>query len=204
MRVWAPPQVLQGRADEAVSRHLLTVLRLRPGDEVHLLCGDGFEYRVRLTGTQGRQALLEVLERRELHSEAPAPVTLYVGALKGDGLDHVVQQATELGVTRLVPMETERSIVRLPFQRHARWVKIAQEAAALAGRGRVPEISTGLRFAEAVREAGRAVLFWELADAEVAVGTPLNVLVGPEGGFSPAEATLAMTHGITVGSLGPR
>ncbi|MHB2019534.1 MAG: RsmE family RNA methyltransferase, partial [Candidatus Xenobia bacterium] len=51
---------------------------------------------------------------------------------------------------------------------------------------------------------GRAVLFWEQADAEVAVGTPLNVLVGPEGGFSPAEATLAMTHGITVGSLGPR
>ncbi len=202
-------------------RHQLQrVLRAKPGDRVLLLDGRGFEYVTELEAANGRETTGRVLERHCAHGEPRAHVTLWQCALKADKMEWVLQKGTELGVSRFVPVISERTIVRPAaalLGKYERWRTIVREAAEQSGRGRVPELAEPLSYAEAVRQAdGIRLLPWEDAGgapslagrfgpaAGHAADARVSLLIGPEGGLSVAEAQVATETGWKLATLGPR
>jgi 16S rRNA (uracil1498-N3)-methyltransferase len=196
-------------------RHIRTVLRKQPGDLLTLLDGQGREYTVRITAVEKAEIETEIVEQRK--RELPAVrVTLGQGLPKSDKMDFIVQKATELGVSSLVPLITERTIVKVKDEekRKERWRKIAREAAMQSGRPDIPKVETIRPFGDYIRALDPGplplLLFpWEegtLPIKHVLRQTPgaqnIVVLIGPEGGFSQAEADAAKEKGFHLVSLG--
>ena len=223
-RFYAPPDAFAAGGvllSEEESRHLRDVLRLRAGDEARVFDGEGREFTcvVREVGGRREGATLEVRGPAEPPSpESPLELTLAVVLLKGEKFDLVVQKATELGASRVVPVETKRADVRLRDERDTskrveRWKRLALEAAKQSGRARVASVegpTTFNLFVETRTHEAR-VLFAEGGgaplDSLVTAGTrPTSVtaLVGPEGGWEEEEIELARAHGWSVVTLGGR
>ena len=193
------------------SRHLETVLRLRVGAEVEVFDGLGSRWQA----TMESAGVLRLGRREEAHRGA-VDVWLAQGLAKGEKLDLVVQKATELGATRIVPLAVERSVVRLDAQRGQRradrFRRIAEQAARQAGRSDVPRIdapSTLADLAALLRlEPTRRGVLLDPGErgvrlSQVARGFPkLLLAVGPEGGFTPEERDTAVAAGFVAASLG--
>jgi 16S rRNA (uracil1498-N3)-methyltransferase len=191
------------------------VLRKQPGDLLMLLDGRGMEYIVRIATMERSEIDTEIVERRK--RELPTvTVTLGQGLPKSDKMDFIVQKATELGVSSLVPLVTERTIVKVKDEekRNERWRKIAREAAMQSGRPDIPTVKTIRSFSDFIHTLapGPQTLFllpWEEGTEpvkNVLRGHPdakhVVVLIGPEGGFSKAEADAARGKGFHLVSLG--
>jgi 16S rRNA (uracil1498-N3)-methyltransferase len=219
----SPDRIDGGRVvfDRDESRHL-GVLRLRPGDTVLAVDGEGREYTVRLerVGEAAHGAVLDVAARA---TESPLHITLLQSVPKGDRMDTIVRASTELGVARVVPLLTARTVVALDAgrwrDRARRWQRVAREAAKQCGRAVVPPVDTPRDLDEALALEAAADLrlcLWEeartgpdtsLASAlppAMARGAGIQLLIGPEGGLSSAEVDLARARGVTVVSAGPR
>jgi 16S rRNA (uracil1498-N3)-methyltransferase len=215
-----PDAVAGGRvdfdADEA--RHLGRVLRLRPGALVEVADGAGRLFTVRLEALDAGAAWGTVLEEAAPAGDSPCAITLAQAILKGERMGWLVQKATELGVTRILPVESERVVARSRAERgsqqRVRWERIAREAVKQCRRAVVPPVEAPRRFAEVLGEIPRhdaAWLFWEgggvpAGTAAREAGHPqrLLLLVGPEGGFAPVEARAAEAAGARLVGLGPR
>lgn len=198
--------------------HLARVLRLRPGDALEVFDGRGGCRAGKIVSVEAEAAIIELGDWRE--APAPIPLTLGQGLAKADRFDWVVQKATELGVGRVVPLALERSVVRLDpakaVARRKRWERIAEEASRQSERSDLPVIDPPLgleAFLDAARERGeRIALLWEverdgprLGDwVQEQQGAPLALVVGPEGGITEAEASLARERGAAIVGLGPR
>lgn len=191
--------------------HLVRVLRARPGDRVVLFDGAGREADAVVVAVEGGEATLDAAEPRQA-APATTPITLHLALLKGEKMDWVVQKATELGVARIVPVETAHTVVRLSGERAGtraqRWRKIAAEAARQCGRADVPEIDEPTPIEQTLRRPAPVRLFLhETATTPLPptiAGAPIWVAVGPEGGFSPAEVEAARAAGWSIVGLGPR
>ncbi|HEX3178872.1 MAG TPA: 16S rRNA (uracil(1498)-N(3))-methyltransferase [Methylomirabilota bacterium] len=216
----APDRIVAGRIafDPLESRHLSRALRLRPGDTVVASDGAGHEYTVRLDEV-GARAIGTVLgSARPTLTESPLAVTLLQGVPKGDKMDGIVRAATELGVVRIQPVLTARTVVRLTAsaaaQRAQRWQRVAREAAKQCGRAVVPEVGTPAPLASCLEAAGAdelAICFWEAGAPPLAgvlqdAGAPrrARVLIGPEGGLDPDEVERARGAGWRIAGLGAR
>jgi len=214
-----PERVVDGRVtfDAGESRHLARVLRLRPGDTVVATDGAGRDYTVRLD-TVGEAATGTVLAAERGTPESPLAITLVQGVPKGDKMEAIVRAVTELGVARVRPALCERTIVRLEpgrwRDRVRRWQRVAREAAKQCGRAVIPDVEAPRSLTEwlaASEPSDLALCFWEgggvsLTQALSGAPAPRSalVVVGPEGGLSPAEVDAARARGLTVTSLGPR
>jgi 16S rRNA (uracil1498-N3)-methyltransferase len=188
------------------AHHAVKVLRARPGDNIEVVDAGGRLWLAELSG--GREAV--VLEERPTGLADEGAVTLYQAVPKGRHMDLVVEKATELGVGRVVPLATERGVVKLSGgdAKVERWRRVAVSAARQSLRLRVPEVGEPLAFSEAVREVGEAGVLLhvgpELAPVEeVVMGGPVGLFVGPEGGWSEGELALAEGAGLRFASLGP-
>lgn len=184
----------------AIERQVRSVLRLGDGDRIVLLPGDGTEALCRFAG---RECIVE--ERRPVAGEPRHRLTVVQALLKGDALETVVQHATEVGVARFRLVVTERCIAReISLRRLERLRAIAREAAEQSERGLVPSIEAPARLVDALEPA--SVLLYERNDG-IRLGQmepPSAVVIGPEGGFSPAEVATAERAGVTPVGLGPR
>lgn len=211
-----PPDVVLRDED---ANHAARVLRLRAGDMVFVLDGLGTLYHVRLTSLDKREVRGEIVSQEAATGELAARVTLVQGVPKGEKFDWIIQKATELGVSRIVPVITERTVVRLSSDRGQdkvrRWQAIAKEAAEQCERAKVPEVMPPMDLATWLAEpATEGVL--RLACLERHGGIPLaralevapskgyEVIVGPEGGFSSQEADRLIALGARNVSLGSR
>ena len=197
-------------------RHIRTVLRKQPGDLLTLLDGQGKEYTARITTIEKEEVVTEIVERRERYPPSPS-IVLGQGLPKSDKMDLIVQKATELGVSSIVPLVTERTIVKVKDEdkRVTRWQKIAREAAMQSGRSDIPSVKTIRSFSEFIGTLapGPQTLFlfpWEEGTEPVKKvlrqhldAKHIVVLIGPEGGFSKAEADAAKKAGFHLVSLGP-
>jgi 16S rRNA (uracil1498-N3)-methyltransferase len=199
-----PGEVL--RLAEAEDHHVRKVLRGRPGDRVEVVDGTGRLFVAELLG--GSEA--KILEERRTAGEDEGEVVLYQAVPKGRHMDLVVEKATELGVSRIVPLSTERSVVRLSEGdgKVRRWRRVAEAAARQSLRLRIPEVAEIVSFSEGVSEAGEAgVLLHNGAGLppleEVVPGSEVGLFVGPEGGFSDEELMMARDAGFSLASLGP-
>ena len=199
--------------------HQLTrVLRVQPGTQLILLDNQGSERLVEVISVEKRDTTARVLELRPARSEPGIGVTLYQCALKADKLEWVWQKATELGVTTLVPVLSNRTVVR-PLgalrSKQARWETIVREAAEQSGRGRMPVMASASSFTDALANApGLRLVAWEegasnpslihaLTQASLPVSA-VSLLIGPEGGLEADEVALAEQAGWQAVSLGPR
>ncbi len=202
-------------ADEDV-RHIVSVLRMKAGDELCLCDGRGTEYKVRITSLNKTEVKSEILTqtKRELHLPR---ITLAQGLPKADKMDFIVQKATELGVAAVVPLMTERTIVKVKDEgkRLARWRKIAREAAMQSYRPDIPlveHVASFRDFIAAQAPASRALFLLPWEEAIEPIKKVLTqhcgveeiiVLIGPEGGFSVGEVEAAKSRRFYTVSLGP-
>lgn len=207
--------------DAAGAHHLLKVLRARPGDPFVVL-SPGADGAMRefgaLLAAQG--AVGEIVGSRPAAGEPPVAVTLLQGLAKGDKMDLIIQKATELGVHAIVPVSTERAVVRLDgakaAERVERWQRIAKEAAQQCRRALVPTVRPVLQWSAAADLASAfdlALVPWEAVAGgsglrSALAGAPaartIAVYIGPEGGLTAGEAQAAARGGARTVSLGPR
>jgi 16S rRNA (uracil1498-N3)-methyltransferase len=226
-RFFAPPEAFapDGRTamlgqDEA--RHLRDVLRLERGAEVFVFDGAGREYRCAVEECARGRVMLNVLEQAEpARRESPLSLELAVALLKGEKFDLVVQKATELGVSKVLPVLTKQADVRLrdeadAARRVSRWQRIALEAAKQSGRALVPSIAAPLLFSSLIEAPSEneqwRVMFSEREGRELsetikkapASVAAITALVGPEGGWTDEEIAQAREGGWSLVTLGGR
>jgi len=198
------------------------VLRLRRGDEVFVFDGEGREFVCEIEEIRSLDALLFVKDEvKPSCPESPLDLTLAVALLKGEKFDLVVQKATELGATRIVPVMTKLADVRVRDEkdaerRVARWQRIMMEAAKQCGRARVPKIFGPTDFAALVRDAASNVdekflIFSERGGqglneiiSQLDQPKSMTALVGSEGGWTDEEIEMARDAGWLVVTLGGR
>lgn len=195
------------------SQHIARALRMQAGDALVLFDGTGGDFQAELLQVGKKEVVVRLGERREQKTESPLAMHLGIAVSRGDRMDWVVQKATELGVTNLSPLFTERTEVKLTGERADKklrhWRQIAVSACEQCGRDRLPVIS-GLSSLEQwlgnTRAEQKLVLHHRAAAEQSAVPTPRSValLVGPEGGLSEAEIATAESAGYRSMSLGPR
>lgn len=203
---------------ESAARHAARVLRLRSGDDLTLFDGRGGEYAARIAQVERDRVRVDVLAWDARECESPLALTLVQALQAGEKMDLTVQKAVELGVGRIVPVLARRSVVRLDGARAARrvehWRGVAASACEQCGRNRVPEVAElqGLeRWLAQPAPAGALRLMLApgaghtLATlAPPAAGSPIELLIGSEGGLAPEEMHAAAQAGFVAVRLGPR
>jgi len=206
-----PGVISDGRAvigaDQA--RQIATVLRLGPGDTVVLL-RDGLEHDVRLETVGRDRAEGVVTGRRPAANEPRLRLTLALPLLRGDRSEEVLEAVTQLGVSRVVPFTSERSVAReLSRAKRERWERVTRESAETARRASVPEIHELCSWPDLFGSLeGPAIVAWEEAETSLRIGPVAadraSLIVGPEGGLTGSEIDLARERGAEIVSLGPR
>jgi 16S rRNA (uracil1498-N3)-methyltransferase len=197
--------------DGSHARQIALVLRMKTGDEITLVAG-GFEARAVLETVEPDRVVARIRERGGASTESRVALTLGLPLLRGDHSEEVVEAVTQLGVARVLPYVSTRSVARaLGDAKRLRWERIARESAETARRGQAPAIGTLRTWDELFGVLPRPVLVaWEgehelrLRDAIPHDVTELSVVVGPEGGLSDQEIDVARENGATVVSLGRR
>lgn len=201
-----------------VAHQVCRVLRMRPGEQIILLDGSGWEFQTELRALKPDRVEGRVLSKRLAQGESRTKISLYQGILKADRFEFVLQKATELGVVEFIPIITARTIVgRLDAVRkkQQRWERIIHEAAEQSGRGRLPRLQEPMLFASACARAqqtgGLSLLPWEEArfDGGLSLKQVLqkadpftvNLFVGPEEGFTAKESDVAQYYGVQLVNL---
>ena len=202
-----PHVVLRG--DEA--RHLSQVMRAKGGEQVTLFDGSGAEFAARVTQVKKNEVELEIAERRELSRELPFELTMAVALPKGERQKWLVEKLTELGVTRLVPLITERGVAQPVEAALDRLRRGVIEASKQCGRNQLMEVAEALSVEQlltSVDARGKLLLAdpsgEPLTDSSGDRRDDLTAAVGPEGGFSPGEIAAARAAEWQVVSLGKR
>jgi 16S rRNA (uracil1498-N3)-methyltransferase len=202
---------LSGQAGQHVAR----VLRMRQGEELILFDGLGGEYRAHIENIQADQVTLAILEFDPVEREAPIPVTLVQGISRGERMDWTIQKATELGVHRILPVSSQRSVVRLKGERALRrrehWQAVAISACEQCGRNRVPEVGNPVTLEQALDQVSGFSLKLSLrGDARMRPADlpddpeQVCIAIGPEGGFDNGEQDALAGAGFGGLRLGPR
>lgn len=209
-----------------VAHHALRVLRAQVGDTLTVFNGQGVEAELVVESTTKHHATARVLSAQVCDRESPLPLVLAQGLCTADKMDWVIEKAVELGVTAIQPLQTEKSVLRLDAERAQRklahWQEIVRSACGQSGRNTLPTVwpvqplNQWLVQWRAARPslANKPGALWMLTpratqtmrQASLATTTesPTILLIGPEGGLSPAEEALAHAQGAVGFRLGPR
>ncbi len=209
------------------ARHITTVLRKREGDRIDVFDGSGREFKARILEIDRHRGLprvkAEIITEERRETEPKLRITLFQAIPKGNRLEFIIQKSTEIGVSEIVPITTERTIVRLDHrkikQKTLRWQKIAREAAKQSRRNAIPRVGPVLDFSRALQEFSArkphtGIIAWEMEEKNrlrealrniVGRGTtklPLAIFIGPEGGFTAEEVEEARKRGLVPVTLG--
>ncbi len=211
------------------ANHISNVLRLKIGDSIEVCTSDSsstLDYICKITDIKDSSVVAEVLECLESVSEPSVKITLYQGLPKSEKMELIIQKGVELGVSSIVPISTERAIVKLTKgdkqdKKITRWNKIAESASKQSKRSIIPEVKSVLTFKEAIQKAVSEntinIIPYELekdvtlkefckgliacsSDDDISIG----VFIGPEGGFTESEIDIAITNSVTPITLGKR
>lgn len=202
--------------------HIRNVLRMKIGDQIQISDGSNQVWLCQIVQMENDKIETEILSVEESFAELPAKIYLFQGIPKGDKMEWIIQKAVELGVYAIVPMRTNRVVVKLDKEKEQskrnRWNKIAESAAKQSGRTVIPEVLPIMGLEEVcyfVKEFECKMIPYECTN-EKGVGRTrklvekiqpkdrVGVLIGPEGGFEKEEVEIALQNGIEAVSLGKR
>ena len=195
------------------AQHVAKSLRLKAGDAITVFDGRGGEYDATLQRIDKDRVDVKVGAFRAEERESALALGLVQGLPEADKMDWIIQKATELGITWVQPVICERSVVRLSGERAARreahWRRVAVAAAEQCGRTRVPEVRPALGFMSWIAAPADVPRWMLVRDApplaaHAPATSPLELVVGPEGGLAEREVALARDRGCEPVSLGPR
>lgn len=199
------------------SRHIAKSLRMKTGDMLMVCDGAGTDYGCMIDEITKDSVVLSVCYKQASKSEPSVQVSLYQGVPKGDKMEDIIQKCTELGISRITPVLTKRSVSRpnekQAEKKRARYQKIALEAAQQSGRGIVPEIGSMTGFKEAVKNctADVKIVFYEGGGKSIKSIVEQNknassfaIFIGPEGGFEKEEVDEILNYGGINATLGAR
>lgn len=200
--------------------HVKNVLRLKENDELIVSDGRGRDYHCRISGITNEEVVADICDICDNFSELSTEITLFQGFPKGDKMELIIQKTVELGVTRIVPVMTKRTVVKLDDKKAKkkteRYNMIAESAAKQSGRGMIPEVSMPVSFAEAVSMAEKLdmnIIPYEEAEGveysrniikSIKGKKSLGIFIGPEGGFAREEVEKALDAGASAITLGHR
>jgi len=205
--------------DGGDARHISCSLRMEKGDGITLCDTASREYICVIEALDPSSVTLRVAEIRNCGTEPPYSAVLYQALPKASKFDTIVQKAVETGVTRIVPVITERCISRPDEgsikKKRERWQKIAEEAAKQCGRGIIPTVDRLMSYNEALEDAAKGELAFICYEGEGAVplgkilrdakdARDIRFIIGSEGGFSLSEAERAVERGLRSANLGKR
>jgi 16S rRNA (uracil1498-N3)-methyltransferase len=206
----------------AAAQHLVRVLRMQVGAALRIFNGQGGEFEANIESIARNAVTARIGAHLAVERESPLQVTLLQGLARGEKMDLILQKATELGVTAVVPVTTVRSSVRLDVdatqRKHAHWRGVLVGSCEQCGRNRIPDLAPAMGLAAAVASGSSQLKLLLEPDAEAtSLKTLLAaefhatmkiptmcVLVGPEGGLDPQEVQLAKQAGFVSCQLGPR
>jgi 16S rRNA (uracil1498-N3)-methyltransferase len=210
-RYFVDSQITSDRAvlSGAEAHHLLHVMRAACGSAVTLFDGTGWEFEAVVESAKRTEVELSIVARQLVDREAATALTLGVALPKGDRQKWLVEKATELGVARLVPLETQRGVVQPGENAFERLRRAVIEASKQCGRNRLMEISAPQAWEEflaanyhvawrLVAQPGEKLQSWTAQEASIVAA------VGPEGGITEDEIALAGSLGWQMIGLGPR
>ncbi|MFI3236860.1 MAG: RsmE family RNA methyltransferase [Lachnospiraceae bacterium] len=206
---------------DANLNHMKNVLRMKVGEQFYVsVKDDSCKYLCELEGYEEDMARCHIIEAVEDTTELPCEITLYQGLPKSDKMELIIQKAVELGVSHIVPVGMERSVVKLDDKKAKskidRWNAIAESAAKQSKRDVIPTIGAVLSYKQALgacKEQDVIILPFEHAEGMnqtrkvlegIEKGQSIAIFVGPEGGFSDKEIELALAQDIHVITLGKR
>lgn len=200
------------------AHHAIRVLRLAPDDPVTLFDGAGGEYLGRVTTVARGEVRVLAATHRPVERESPVPVTLVQGISSGERMDYTIRKSVELGIARVVPVFTRRSVVKLAAERGERrrqhWQQLSVAACEQCGRNRVPVVEDPVDFEDWLSGVGppveceRRLTLSPASDLALKSVSPppktVVLLVGPEGGLDRVEVDMARSRGFEGVRLGPR
>ena len=201
--------------------HIKNVLRMSVGDKICVINGqNNKEYYCEITALGSNTVDTRICEIRESDQELANEIVLFQGLPKSDKMELIIQKAVELGVHTIVPVSTDRTVVKLDAKKDAnkrkRWMSISESAAKQSGRLRIPEVTKVVSFKEALEMAGKMdvrLIPYELAEgmektrevmSGIQPGQSVAVFIGPEGGFESSEIEKAREIGVQSITLGKR
>lgn len=200
--------------------HIKNVLRMRPGEKVLISNGVDRDYLCEIASVTGEAVTASILSEEKEGTELPVKIWLFQGLPKGDKMELIIQKAVELGVYRVVPVETRRTVVKLDSKKEEarvrRWNAVSESTAKQSKRIVIPEVSGVMTFKEALAFTegfDKKMIPFEHAEgmketkefiAGVEPGMNVAVFIGPEGGFEDEEIALAETYGVKPVTLGRR
>lgn len=201
-------------------KHIVNVLRMKPGEELWISDGEKKEYHCVIEAADSQEVGLKILYAQEPDYELPSRIYLFQGLPKADKMELIIQKAVELGAYEIIPVETKRCVVRLDGKKAAkkteRWQQIAESAAKQSKRMLVPSVHSVMSYREALayaRELDVQLIPYELAEGmaetkeilgRIRPGQSVGIFIGPEGGFEESEVAAAVSAGASPITLGKR
>ncbi len=200
-------------------KHISNVLRLATGDKIILCDGEGKDYLVSIRSVEKKQIRTKIISEEESSGEIEIEIVIYQGIPKAAKMELIIQKCTELGASKIVPVLTERTVVKFDSKKEEikkieRWQKIAEEAAKQSGRGKIPVIHKPMSFENALADASSkelVLLPYELEKRKVIKQVlkrekpvSIGIFIGPEGGFDTKEIQLALKTKADIITLGDR
>ncbi len=200
------------RLDQEQAHYLAHVLRMRRGDKLRLFNNGEYEYAASIVELSRRDGLLAVSQRLKAGRESALQICLGIGISRGQHMDYSIQKAVELGVTRIVPVLSELSNVKLQRQdnKMTHWRKIIIHATEQSGRTRLARLEQPLAFSEFLADYPASLQLILQPAGETAFNDieqqpdSISLLIGPEGGFSETELLLAQERQFLPLRFGPR
>ncbi len=204
--------------------HVGRVLRKKAGHRIEVFDGRGRKYKAIIKEATRKRIIAEIIDSPRVEPEPGVRVHLFQGMTKGFKFEFVLQKGTEIGVSRFTPILTERTVIKPPSgmeKRLSRWQRIVREACKQSGRGKIPRVDGFLLFKQALsglRPGGINIILWEKERAttlksllkehkEEILGVKdkrVGIFIGPEGGFTQKEVSLAREKGVIPATLGHR
>ncbi|MCW8963182.1 MAG: 16S rRNA (uracil(1498)-N(3))-methyltransferase, partial [Gammaproteobacteria bacterium] len=186
--------------------HLTRVLRVKPGQKLIIFDGQGIEYQATITTVERKSITVSILSSETVSRESPLSITLVQGISRGERMDWLLQKATELGVSRIMPIYTKRSVVVLDDKRLQsrilHWQGIITNACEQCGRNTLPELSPPVSLPEILTRQSIKNCYYLDPDgtqslSEIGESYSICFIIGPEGGFDAEEKELMNKRGIT-------
>lgn len=199
------------------SYHISNVLRCKIGEKITISEENGLDYLCEIHKFEQGKVILNILDCMGIETEPNLKITLYQALPKAEKMEFIIQKCVEIGVDTIIPIKTERCIVKLngkEDKKIERWQKISEAAAKQSQRGKIPKIKAPLSFKQAIEDSkklNKVIIPYEKEEGNSLKSFTkrhkcdnIGIFIGPEGGFTESEIKLATCNNIIPITLGKR